>query len=117
MSLWTIPVILYTIVWRVGLRTPELEDLRAAARRIGTAPNGSDSAGRVVFSCGLPRRLSRAVTAAACCLARRRPALATACRGPGWPSSACQSVRIVLPRQLTGRQTPGGWREEEAQPA
>ena len=100
---------------RRRLVRPERADLYSMQRWCPLAGRRKYSAICLVFSCGLPRRLSRAVTAAACCLVRRCPALATACRGPGWPSSACQSGPIVLPRQLTGRQAPGGWREEEAQ--
>jgi hypothetical protein len=81
--------------------TPELTDLRAAAQAVGTALSRPDSALPVVISGGLPRRLSRAVTTAACCLLRRPSAALTACRGRGRPIPACQSAtyRPATPAQ------------------
>ena len=45
------------------------------------------------------------------------PLSATARRGPGWPSSPCQSVRIVLPRQPpAARRRAAGVRRKRSRP-
>jgi hypothetical protein len=75
-----------------------------------------ESALYVVISGGLPRRLSRAVTTAACCLLRRPSAALTACRGRGRPIPACRSPRIVLPRPLTAAGRGAGVRRKRERP-
>ena len=70
----------------------ELADRRVIACTITRSHRTCRSALPVVISGGLPRRLSRAVTTAACCLLRRPSAALTACRGRGRPIPACQSA-------------------------
>jgi hypothetical protein len=59
----------------------------------------------VAISGGLPRRLSRALTTAACCLLRRSSAALTACRGQ---RTADLSMPVVAHRPATPAHRPPG---------